>query len=174
MQNERKMSVEQAFVMLNKWIPIKEFSPQPPSFVVIDNPMYPYSGRLWDSLFIYIYDNLYIGCIKQFSNSFLFQTKFLTDWILNIDYSDNPRYLKDKRTIKREDTEDTNHHEEEGEDKSNETTKRDSLDSGPFQKIDISRLRSPNIPFVGSGINKHEVQRFSIDWSESTLQSSGV
>ena len=48
MEKERKMSVaEQAFVMLNKWIPIKESSPQPPSFVVIDNPSYPYSGNTW-------------------------------------------------------------------------------------------------------------------------------
>ena len=81
----------------------------------------------------------------------------------------NPRYLKDKRSLKREDTDN-----DEAEDKSDQTTKRDSLDSGPFQRIDISRLRSPNIPFVGSGINKHEVQRLSIDCSESTLQSSGV
>ena len=81
---------------------------------------------------------------------------------------DNPRYLKDKRSNIREDT----NHEEADEDRSDQTTKRDSLDSGPFQRIDISRLRSPNIPFVGSGINKHEVQRFSIDFSESTLQSS--
>ena len=42
----RKMSVEQAFVTLNKWIPIRKSSPQPPSFVVIDNPNYPYSGIL--------------------------------------------------------------------------------------------------------------------------------
>ena len=49
---ERKMSAEQAFVMLNKWIPIKESTPQPPSFVVIDNPTYPYSGILQDSYLI--------------------------------------------------------------------------------------------------------------------------
>ena len=31
-------------------------------------------------------------------------------------------------------------------------------------------MRSPNIPFVGIGINKHEVQRFSVDCSESSPQ----
>ena len=31
-------------------------------------------------------------------------------------------------------------------------------------------MRSPNIPFVGTGINKHEVQRFSVDCSESSPQ----
>ena len=77
---------------------------------------------------------------------------------------DNPRYLKDKRRTKRKD----NNHEE-TEDKPNQTTKRDSLDSGPFQRIDIARMRSPNIPFVGNGINKHAVQRLSIDCSESAL-----
>ena len=71
--------------------------------------------------------------------------------------------MKDKRRKK---SDDKNH--EETEDKPDETTKRDSLDSGPFQRIDISRMRSPNIPFVGTGINKHEVQRLSIDCSEST------
>ena len=75
---------------------------------------------------------------------------------------DNPRYLKDKRRNKRNDK----NHEE---DKADQTTKRDSLDSGPFQRIDISRMRSPNIPFVGTGINKHEIPRLSIDFSESTL-----
>ena len=47
----RKMSVEQAFVTVNKWIPIRKSTPQPPSFVVIDNPNYPYSGILQDSLY---------------------------------------------------------------------------------------------------------------------------
>ena len=72
--------------------------------------------------------------------------------------------MKDKRRKK---SDDKNH--EETEDKPDETTKRDSLDSGPFQRIDISRMRSPNIPFVGTGINKHEIPRLSIDFSESTL-----
>ena len=72
--------------------------------------------------------------------------------------------MKDKRRKKSDDK----NYEETDEDKSDETTKRDSLDSGPFQRIDISRMRSPNIPFVGTGINKHEVQRLSIDCSEST------
>ena len=72
--------------------------------------------------------------------------------------------MKDKRRKK---SDDKNH--EETEDKPDETTKRDSLDSGPFQRIDISRMRSPNIPFVGTGINKHSVQRLSIDCSESAL-----
>ena len=71
--------------------------------------------------------------------------------------------MKDKRRKK---SDDKNY--EETEDKSDQTTKRESLDSGPFQRIDISRMRSPNIPFVGTGINKHEVQRLSIDCSEST------
>ena len=65
---------------------------------------------------------------------------------------DNPRYLKDKRRKNRID--DNNHEETE-----DEPTKRDSLDSGPFQRIDIARLRSPNIPFVGTGINKSAIQR---------------
>ena len=73
--------------------------------------------------------------------------------------------MKDKRRKK---SDGSNH--EETEDKPDETTKRDSLDSGPFQRIDISRMRSPNIPFVGIGINKHEVQRFSVDCSESSPQ----
>ena len=71
--------------------------------------------------------------------------------------------MKDKRRKKSDDN-----NLEVTEDKPDETTKRDSLDSGPFQRIDISRMRSPNIPFVGTGINKHEVQRLSIDCSEST------
>ena len=71
--------------------------------------------------------------------------------------------MKDKRRKKSDDN-----NQEETEDKPDKTTKRDSLDSGPFQRIDISRMRSPNIPFVGTGINKHEVQRLSIDCSEST------
>ena len=77
---------------------------------------------------------------------------------------DNPRYLKDKRRNKRID----NNHGE-NEDKPDQTTKRDSLDSGPFQRIDITRMRSPNIPFVGTGINKHSIQRLSIDCAESAL-----
>ena len=81
------------------------------------------------------------------------------------DYSDNLRYSKDKRRNKPNDDK-----HEETEDKPDQTTKRDSLESGPFQRIDISRMRSPNIPFVGIGINKHEVQRFSVDCSESSPQ----
>ena len=73
----------------------------------------------------------------------------------------NPRYLKDKR---RKNRIDHNHVDTE-----DEPTKRDSLDSGPFQRIDIARLRSPNIPFVGTGINKNAIQRLSIDGSESVL-----
>ena len=72
--------------------------------------------------------------------------------------------MKDKRRKKS----DANN-QEETEDKPDKTTKRDSFDSGPFQRIDISRMRSPNIPFVGTGINKHSIQRLSIDCSESAL-----
>ena len=43
-EERRRLSVEHAFVTLNKWIPIRPASPQPPSFVVIDNPIHPYSG----------------------------------------------------------------------------------------------------------------------------------
>ena len=77
---------------------------------------------------------------------------------------DNPRYLKDKRRKNRIDI----NHEETG-DEPDPTTKRDSLDSGPFQRIDITRMRSPNIPFVGRGINKNAIQRLSIEGSESVL-----
>ena len=77
---------------------------------------------------------------------------------------DNPRYLKDKR---RKNRIDINH--EETRDEPDPTTKRDSLDSGPFQRIDITRMRSPNIPFVGRGINKNAIQRLSIEGSESIL-----
>ena len=77
---------------------------------------------------------------------------------------DNPRYLKDKRRTLRNDK-----NQAENEDEPEQTTKRDSLDSGPFQRIDIARMRSPNIPFVGRGINKHAVQRLSVDYSESAV-----
>ena len=80
---------------------------------------------------------------------------------------DNPRYLKDKRRKNRVDN--LNNHEETGGDEPDPTTKRDSLDSGPFQRIDIARMRSPNIPFVGTGINKNAIQRLSIEGSESVL-----
>ena len=38
---------EQAFLTLNKWIPIKTTHQ---SFVVIDNPTYPYTGKYQDGL----------------------------------------------------------------------------------------------------------------------------
>ena len=66
---------------------------------------------------------------------------------------DNSRYLKDRRNVKREDDQ--------------KPSKRDSLGSEPFQRIDISRMRSPNIPFVGRGINKQATQQISLDCSES-------
>ena len=71
---------------------------------------------------------------------------------------DNSRYLKDRRRVIR-DKEDSYHEQE--------SNKRGSLGSEPFQRIDISRLRSPNIPFVGRGINKQAIQQISIDCSES-------
>ena len=70
---------------------------------------------------------------------------------------DNSRCLKDRRNVKRE--QDT------------KPTKRDSLGSEPFQRVDISRMRSPNIPFVGRGVNKQAVQQISIDRSDSPVQN---
>ena len=44
---QRGSSEEQAFLTLNKWIPIKTAHQ---SFVVIDNPTYPYKGKYQDGL----------------------------------------------------------------------------------------------------------------------------